>query len=232
MSAPTADAWRPGPLRPLLTEGSIHVWRADLTAVTPELGKLLCNEERARAARFANERDGELWRRSRGLLRSLLGRYLEQDPRTLCFVVGEHGKPALADDAPFRLDFNMSHSGQLALYAIGDAGAVGVDVETARRPIDEVAIAARTLGAAEAQRLQALEPAVRRQEFLRVWTRYEAELKCLGGGISGADLVIDAHGPVVTELELGPGVAAAVASERPARELHCWDWQQRPAGPP
>ena len=53
----------------------------------------------------------------------------------------------------------MSHSGRLALYAFSDAGAVGVDVEVARRPIDELAIAARTLGATEAQRLEALDPA-------------------------------------------------------------------------
>ncbi len=217
------------------------MWRANLTAVAEDLGELLCGEERARAQRMVNERDGELWRRSRGLLRALLGRYLQRDPRSLLFAIGEHGKPALVRDAdespaarppssadsagPPELSFNMSHSGQLALYAFNADGAVGVDVEAARRPIDDLAIAARILGATEARHLQALDPATRRREFLRAWTRHEAELKCLGVGIGGAPADAGGRGLWVAELELGPGAGAAVAAERPARELRCWDWR-------
>jgi 4'-phosphopantetheinyl transferase len=218
MPATTESAWAPGPLRPLLTEGSVHVWRADLTTVVDDLRELLC---------------------ARGLLRALLGRYLQQEPASLRFVVGEHGKPALVEDtdgspaaaprsstetsrAP-RLSFNMSHSGRLALYAFSHAGAVGVDVEVARRPIDDVAIALRTLGAAEAQRLQALDPPARQREFLGAWARHEAELKCLGVGIGGGAGA--ERGLWVVELEIGPDVAAAVAAEWPARELRCWEWQ-------
>jgi 4'-phosphopantetheinyl transferase len=225
MPTTAGHGWAPGPLRPALAGGAIHVWRADLTTVDDDLSELLCSEERARAQRFVNKRDGELWGRSRGLLRALLGRYLQQDPRSLRFVAGEHGKPELAGNAAAELAFNMSHSGQLSLYGFSRAGAVGVDVEVARRPIDEVAIAERILGASEGARLQALDPATRRREFLRVWTRHEAELKCLGVGIGGADGVTKGSRPWVAELELSPEAAAAVAAERAARELHCWDWQ-------
>jgi 4'-phosphopantetheinyl transferase len=217
--------WAPGPLRPQLADGAVHVWRADLNEVAEDLGSLLCTEERARAERMVDERNGELWRRSRGLLRALLGRYLQRDPSSLRFSVGEHGKPALDDDSSSTVDFNMSHSGQLALYAFSAAGAVGVDVEIARRPTDEVAIVARVLGASEAARLQALDPAARRREFLRAWTRYEAELKCLGVGIGGTDGVIEVTRPWVVDLELGQGAAGAVAAACPAGELRCWGWQ-------
>jgi 4'-phosphopantetheinyl transferase len=226
MPATAQDAWAPGPLRPALADGAIHVWRADLTGVSQELEELLCDEERARAGRMVNKRDGELWRRSRGLLRALVARYVQREPRSLRFTTGERGKPALAGDAdessrPHELSFNLSHSGQLALYAFSTSGAVGVDVELARRPIDEVAIAARALGATEARRLQALAPEIRRREFLRAWTRHEAELKCLGVGIGGA---IAGRRPWVAQLYVGRDAATAVASERPARELRCWDW--------
>jgi 4'-phosphopantetheinyl transferase len=225
MPSTAQDTWAPGPLQPLLEEGAVHVWRANLSMVASDaLGELLCNAERARAERFVNARDAELWRRSHGLLRALLGRYLRQDPRSLRFVTGEHGKPALIGDGAPELAFNMSHSGELALYAFSRAGAVGVDVEVARRPIDEIAIAKRTLGASEAARLQALDPKTRRQEFLRAWTRHEAELKCLGVGIGGGAAAIDKSGLWVAGLELGPDVAA-VATEQPARELICWDCQ-------
>lgn len=225
MPASRDDVWTPGPPRPALADGAVHVWRADLAAAGEHLVELLSDEERARAARFVREHDGELWRRSRGLLRELLGRYLRRDPRSLGFVVGEHGKPTLADDACTRLAFNMSHSGDLALYAFSSAGAVGVDVETSRRAIDEAAIAARTLGAADAARLQSLPPSARRREFLRMWTRYEAELKCLGVGIGGAEAIAGELRPVTRELELGLETGGAVATERAARELCCWEWQ-------
>jgi 4'-phosphopantetheinyl transferase len=232
MAASEGDPWAPGPLRPALVTGCLHVWRADLSTVAADaLDELLCSDERARAERFVNDHHAELWRHSHGLLRMLLGRYLQQDPRSLRFVTGEHGKPALSADHSPELAFNMSHSGELALYAFSRAGAVGVDIEVARRPIDEVAIAERTLGAAAAAHLQALDPVTRRREFLRAWTRHEAELKCLGVGIGGAaGGAIEKSRLWVSGLELGPDVAGAVAAEQPVGELSCWDWQLRPAG--
>jgi 4'-phosphopantetheinyl transferase len=185
-----------------------------------------------------NKRDGELWRRSRGLLRALLGRYLQRDPSSLRFTTGEHGKPSLlrdADEMPSsshrvaataaRLSFNTSHSGQWVLYAFSAAGAVGVDVEMARRAVDEVAIAARMLGTTAAERLGELDPASRQREFLRMWARHEAELKCLGVGIGGRSAERAERRPWVVELELAPDAGAAVAAERQARELLCWHWQ-------
>jgi 4'-phosphopantetheinyl transferase len=238
VSLSSANGWAPGPLRPRLTDLAVHVWRADLAAVSPQLVELLREEERIRAERIPNKPDSELWRRSRGLLRTLLGRYLQRDPTTLRFVTGEHGKPALAHNAEEpsaagqpasadrnRVSFNMSHSAHWALYAFSAAGAVGVDIEMARRPVDAVAIAARMLGAEQAQRLQALDPASRQREFIRAWARHEAELKCLGVGIGGGDASASPPRPSVVQLELGFDAGAAVASERQALELRCWDWR-------
>ncbi|HTD10108.1 MAG TPA: 4'-phosphopantetheinyl transferase superfamily protein [Solirubrobacteraceae bacterium] len=244
----TGDLWVHGPLLPLLSDGEVHIWRADLATVSPRLEELLCDGERTRAARILNERDGELWRRSRGLLRSLLGRYLQLEPSSLRFSIGTHGKPALQhpDELPSpvqpaahqrtpastdRVCFNMSHSDGLALYAFSRSGAVGVDVEVARRPVDAVAIAARMLGPAQARRLEALDPPLRQREFLRAWVCYEAELKCLGVGIGPSPAGTPAYEPWVAEIELGlrpeqgPTAAAAVAAEQRARELCFWDWQ-------
>jgi 4'-phosphopantetheinyl transferase len=222
MPASADDAWAPGPLRPQLTEGAVHVWRADLSEVAKDMTRLLSSDELERGARVMNGRDGELWRRSRGLLRELLGRYLQRDPSSLRFVVGEHGKPALLGH-PW-LSFNMSHSSQLALYAFSATGAVGVDVEVARRATNEVAIAESMLGVAEARRLEALDPDPRRREFLRAWARHEAELKCLGVGIGGAPTDGARSSLWVAELELCPEAGAAVAVERPVHDLRRWDW--------
>jgi len=237
-------AWAPGPIRPVLAAGAVHVWRADLDAVADEVGELLCSEERARAERFLRERDRQLWSRARGVLRALLGHYLQADARTLRFATGAHGKPALLGDrtagagpteaAPVpaaALSFNLSHSGNLALYALSPRAAVGVDVELARRPIDALAIAARTLGPAEVARLQGLDPATRRLEFLRAWVRHEAELKCRGLGLGDADAALAARRPWIAQLEVASQAAAAVAVEVAPRELRCWDWPMRADAP-
>lgn len=240
MPATAQGAWAPGPLHPLLAPDAVHVWRADLTTVPDEVCELLCGDERSRAERILRERNRELWQRSRGLLRELLGRYLQRDPRALRFIAGPHGKPALARDAgesaapqrrssmrPARVSFNLSHSEGLALYAFAESGAVGVDVEVARRPVADVAIAARTFGPAEARRLEGLDPAIRQREFRRAWVRHEAELKCLGVGLGGADASGEGRRPWIAQLGMGPSAEGAVAAECLAPELSCWEWRGR-----
>jgi 4'-phosphopantetheinyl transferase len=215
--------WEHGPPHPQLEPGALHLWRADLARVPEELCELLSGTERARAERFLNPPGGRLWARSRALLRSLLGRYLQSDPRRLRMAAGPHGKPVLAPPSP--LCFNLSHSGELALLAFTTAGAVGVDVEAHRRPIDTLALAARTFGAAEASRLGRLHPAAREREFLRAWVRQEAALKCLGIGIGGAAAAAEAAESLwIAELEMGPAAAGAVALGAAPDGLCCWDW--------
>jgi 4'-phosphopantetheinyl transferase len=235
-------SWAPGPREPLLPKGEVHVWRADLTAGPGHLVGLLCAEERERAERFLSDGDRQRWMGSRGVLRALLGGYLQKDPRTLRFTISAHGKPVLREDAAgssappvsvsarhARISFNLSHSGQLALYAFIETGSVGVDVEVAGRRGDEVAIAARVLGLTEARRLEGLDQPIREREFLRAWVRHEAVLKCRGTGIGGADGAPSGVARWVAELDVGVRAAAAVALERPPHDLRCWDWHSEPA---
>jgi 4'-phosphopantetheinyl transferase len=238
MRKPDVRPWEPGPLRPPLGEGTVHVWRANLDTVSGEVTELLSGDERARAERMLNAGKAQRWSRARGVLRELLGRYLDRDPGTLCFRTGAHGKPALAgrraghnaaSDAASpehpRLSFNMSHSGQLALYAFAGSGAVGVDVEVARPTGSEVAIADRLFGLAEALRFQAMDPGTREREFLRMWTRHEAVVKCRGISIEAKAMRSCRGEPWIAELEVGASSAAAVAlSDRPHR-LSCWGWR-------
>ena len=239
MSRHAAPAWSPGPERPRLHPRSIHVWRADLTAVGDTVEHLLSPAERARAERVARTRAGRVSRSSVGVLRALLGLYLDRDPSTLPIAVNAHGKPALAGSAgsdergafeePARAvpSFSHSHSGALALYAFASSGSVGIDVELGRPSIDVLARAGRAFGGAEVARLAALEEAPRLEEFLRMWVRREARLKCLGVGLGGRGGVGDASPPPepwVHELTVDGHVAAAVAATVEPDALLCWDW--------
>ncbi len=225
------DAWTPGPHHPRLADGAVHVWRADVEAVADDVTELLCEEEYERAARLLRESDRRRFTRARGLLRTLLGRYLQIDPSTLRFEHGPHGKPALLE--PASPAFNVSHSEQLALYAFSAAGAVGVDVEVAAGKRNEVALTARVFGPEEAKRLEALDAATRTAEFLRTWVRHEAVLKCRGTGIGAGGLVRrerdgpepTASEPWIADLDVGSRAAAAVVLEREPHELRLWDWR-------
>ncbi len=186
------------------TPGVVDVWRADLDAMANEgLSDLLCAQERERAARILGERNRALWVRSRGILRALLGRYVDRDPRELRFELGPHGKPALrkGTGSALGLRFNLSHSGELMLVAVTAGRDVGVDVECAR------------------ERHTA--------EFLRAWTMREATVKCLGTGLASAanPSESDTSTEVWTaELDGGPrAIAAVVVQGSEACELRCWD---------
>jgi 4'-phosphopantetheinyl transferase len=241
------NSWTNAPARTPLRKGEVHVWRVELTTVSEGLTRPLSSEERARAQRFHDTHSGEVWKRAHGILRVLLGRYLGIDPSSLRFAVGEHGKPALATDAPpathtlasmsappsqpgnaASLSFNLSHSGGLALCAFARGGAVGVDVEVARRPIDELAIARRAFGSETAQRLERFEPRTREREFLRAWVRHEAAVKCLGTGIGDGEAGSNHEDLWLAELDVGRRAAAAVALERPPDQIHQWHWPPQP----
>ncbi len=227
---PTTQSWAPGPPDPRLVDGVAQVWRAQLSDVSDDVCDLLRNDERIRASRMTDPRNGVVWARSRGVLRALLGRYLQVDGATLSFLTGAHGKLALAPVSGARphatqLSFNLSHSGEVALYAFAHGMAVGIDVELDRRPTNVIALANRMFGATEAQRLEALDPDSRQREFLRSWVRHEAKLKCLGLGIGGAAAEEHAYVPWVAELDVGiDGAYAAIAAEMPPHELCNWSW--------
>ena len=96
----------------------------------------------------------------------------------------------------------------------------------ARRALDEVALAERTFGPAESKRLAELDPPARKREFLRLWVRHEAEVKCRGTGFAGKDAADTSERELwIAELQVGVRAAAAVALSEAPRELCCWDWR-------
>jgi 4'-phosphopantetheinyl transferase len=224
-------AWAPGPARPILGGGELHVWHADLRAVPVALQAALDAGERARAERIVDARRRARWAAGRALLRDLLGRHLGCDPGAVALVEGAQGKPALAADSASGAraappSFNLSHSGEHALCALAASGPVGVDIEAARRPLRAVELARRVLGAEEALRLQELEPGVRELEFRRAWVRHEARMKCLGVGVGAGDAQALERGRSLWVAQLEPALetpAAVAARERP-RALMLWTW--------
>jgi len=113
---------------------------------------------------------------SHALLRRVLAEYLEQSPERIEFDYGEWGKPFIRGAELF---FSMSHSADMAVYAIGPERLIGVDVEALRPLPDYLAIAARTFSEAESRQIAAAQL----QAFYNCWTRKEAYVKALGTGL-------------------------------------------------
>ena len=92
---------------------------------------------------------------------------------TVHLVRGAHGKPELSGGTG--VHFNLSHAGDYAA-AVFDDGAVGIDVERARRV--NVNVMQRQFTAAENAYLRSKPDA-----FLRLWTRKESYCKAVGEGL-------------------------------------------------
>ena len=168
-----------------MTPTELHVWRAVLDqpqTVAQRWHDQLAPNEQARAKRFHFERDRRRFIVARGVLRSILATYLNALPAQLTFDVGAYGKPSLPDQS---LQFNMSHSHELAVYAITLNQAVGIDVEYMLRPVADIdQLVDRFFSANESAVYHALPPDEKHSAFFRCWTRKEAYIKAIGEGLS------------------------------------------------
>lgn len=163
----------------------VHVWATSLNVsptVRERYRSSLSADETTRADRFIRSSDRDAFVASHGMMRHLLGAYTGCDPAALSFTDGKYGKPSLC--GRHGLQFNMSHSGALAVLAVTAAPDVGVDIERLR-PVDDLfTLAERFLSVREVAALQALPTAEVRRGFFNAWTRKEAFVKGLGRGLS------------------------------------------------
>jgi 4'-phosphopantetheinyl transferase len=120
--------------------------------------------------------------------------------------VSDRGKPRLVTAGSLR--FNLSHSGGLALIAIGAERELGLDVERIDSDRDFAALARSRLDPGDAEAVSAAPPGRRADVFYAAWTRREAIAKCFGEGLTGTE---PAGSFELTEIDAGPGWAAALA---------------------
>jgi 4'-phosphopantetheinyl transferase len=171
------------------------------------LWQLLSRDERERAEKFRYAEHRQQYIIARASLRRLLAERLRIAPRAVEFVETKHGKPRLAPvHGSADVEFNLSHSGILALYAFTSGRAVGVDVELIRQVPDADDLAERFFSPTETASLRALPLDRRSLAFLACWTRKEAFIKALGLGLScpldAFDVTIDPDAPArITRIE-------------------------------
>lgn len=208
----------------------VRLWLVEVDQPDPALVGLeavLDDQERWRAGQL---RDGRARRRfvaAHGAMRCIVGQALGAPPAAVRWRRGAHGKPELA--APQEdLTVNLSHSGGLAVVALAQRRAVGVDIQQASRHLDGPRLAARYFRPEEARSVaEAGSPELQLDMFVRLWVRKEACVKAVGARLAqgmrvpvastGREaLVRDPRGPLpgpyrVREVGVPPGFRAAVA---------------------
>jgi 4'-phosphopantetheinyl transferase len=241
----TLQPGRPGLNRAL--RGSVHVWTAPLNPpddILQALAKTLSGDELARAERYRSPKDAQAYVAGRGVLRALLGYYLDREPGNLRFAYGQHGKPTIEGDLGAQLFFNASHSGDIAVYAIALHRRVGVDVERIRALDDIESVAKAAFSQRELASLLALTAELRLDAFYRCWARKESFVKAKGDGLSRVlqefdvslapwecpailetrDDPLDASRWSVKDLTLEAGYMAALTAEGRDWDLQCFRW--------
>jgi 4'-phosphopantetheinyl transferase len=203
------DSARPLPLAS--PAPGVGAWTCELTRSRDDVAALaavLSAAEHARAARFGRPELREPYVVGRATLRSLLGQKLGVAPEAVVIERGRRGRPLVAG-AP-GLDFNVSHTRGVALFAITASGRIGVDIEHEDREVNVSGVARKFMSAREQGALAALGEDARRRTLLRLWTCKEAMSKATGDALSAPFRRLDVE--LVPALRLVDGPAPYTAS--------------------
>jgi 4'-phosphopantetheinyl transferase len=231
-----------------LKQGEIHVWRANLEIeekLILNFTRILSPDEFERSERYYFKKDRNHFIAARGILRTILGGYLNIDPGDLCFTYSTLGKPSISGEQNANgLFFNISHSYGFALYAFSYCGEIGIDIERIRPDQHADTIISEIFSQREIAALSALSSKQREKSFFACWVRKEAFLKACGTGLSLApdriEVSLTAGGPSallsiegdyseaslwsLRDLDVGPGYAAALAVRRHNCQVKCLEW--------
>lgn len=161
----------------------VHIWQVsnDLWSES-ESFHLLTNEEKTRASKFRFIKDRKNFIIGRAVLKTLASSYLNRAIEKIHVVFGEQGKPGLKNETA--LKFNLSHSKNQLLLAFTKDSEIGVDIEFNQTQIEIEKIAKQFFAPAEIDELKELDHSLQLPAFYRCWTRKEAVIKALGGGLS------------------------------------------------
>ncbi len=163
---------------------TVHLWLAELSTFLsdePSLQTLLSPDEMKRAMRFRFPLHKQRFIISRSLLRKTISLYTGISPENIIFTYNDHGKPSLQQNN-LSLQFNISHSADVAIFALTINQEIGVDIEKIEPHFKEK-IAKRFFTPQEYLQLMSLSDDARINGFYHIWSKKEALIKALGQGL-------------------------------------------------
>lgn len=194
-----------------------HVWSHTIHFDDPFLREapyMLSSEESTRAAKYHFEKDRRVYEAGHVLIRKILSHYTNIEASKLELSPIVNTKPELLK-SPFNIHFNISHSGNKILVAVGFLTDVGIDVEKVIPDFDTDGFAEANYHPNEVSHLHTLKDEAETDYFYQIWTRKEAWLKLTGEGVNDKLKELDFSGKDV-ESTLPQGIS----------ELHMTSWKE------
>jgi 4'-phosphopantetheinyl transferase len=186
---------------------TVSIWPLAVSAARlAGLYAVLSADEQERAGKIKHDSVAREFVASRGITRVVLASACGCVPAEIVLATHLRGKPRLVSP-PSPLTFNLSHSGGYCALAVGAFPAIGVDIETRRDTVGD--IAKNVFSEREAATYAAVPPAERMRTFFRAWVAKEAYLKATGLGLAGGLKSLELN--LTTGLEIDP---IAIRSER------------------
>lgn len=164
----------------MVEPGKADVFRIQISTNLEQLSyfkSLLTTDEINRANRYFLQKDHNRFIVSRGALRCILGKYIDQPPTEVEFGIGGNKKPFLTNQPG--IHFNISHSGDWIIIAV-TSSEIGTDIEQLRPDFEYQEILADNFSLGEIKYLlDNSDP----EKFFLLWTRKEALIKISGKGL-------------------------------------------------
>lgn len=173
---------------PRLINNEVHIWQLnlkqlDLHAFT--FASILSEREKMRAGSFRFKKNKKRFIIGRGILRIILGFYLNIKPELLEFHYGPYGKPQLNEkNYNEAIQFNLTHSHELALCAFTRGRRLGIDLEYITNIPDLKVITTHIFSRRENMIFKKIPKNKKLNAFLKCWTIKEAYSKAMGTGLT------------------------------------------------
>jgi 4'-phosphopantetheinyl transferase len=162
---------------------SLHLIRFDdsLEGMIPHPEAWLDEAEMARYKRERSRPARSIFMAGRVALKSLIGRRLGLEPRTISIAKGTYGKP---HESGGRLGLSLAHTRGMVAVALSSSDGIGVDIEPADRTFPDPDILAKLLLEEDDRTpLLALNEEEKRARILSAFVQKEAWLKSAESGM-------------------------------------------------
>lgn len=225
-----------------MNKDRVEIWHGKVTAEDvdyQDYWSVLDEAEQIQARKFKNFLLHKRYVEVHGRLRNLLAKTLNQLPEKIRIKKAEHGKPYLADHPD--LTFNLSHSADRLMIAVGWNCQLGVDIEFCKQRMNLTGLVKKCLAEEEVVYWTQLPEDEKSLEFYRFWTRKEAFVKATGHGIALGlnNCVINPKKPAeflrvpdscgkasdwhVLDMDLGAGICSALVTDKAFAEVRLMD---------
>lgn len=164
---------------------TIQIWHGNIAAEDADYQshwRVLDATEQDHAERIKIDLVRKRYVEAHGRLRKALAQTLNELPKKIRIKKTEYGKPYLPDTP--ELVFNLSHSAEVMVIAVGRDCRLGVDIEICKARTSLSGMVEKCFGEEEITYWNAVPEAEKIVEFYRFWTRKEAFVKATGRGIA------------------------------------------------